>query len=400
MSRRSGFCLHAVSRSKLASVLGRAASVAALAGAMSATAAWAGVTVEQAMKLAPVQKDVDYDRPAAADLAKCTIKAEKIAGKTGWVVRDGQGQTLRNFVDSNANNVVDLWCYYKDGIEVYRDIDSNFNGKADQCRWLNTAGSRWGLFASDDGKDSRIETWKMISAEEVTAEVIAALRDNDFTRFERLLIPAKELQALGLGPAKTAEINRRVAGAKAAFAELAKQQKIVGPKSRWTYFGAVRPGIVPAGVDGSEADVMVYENVFAMVETDGKSGGQLPIGALVRSGDTWRLIAVPSAKEAADDEKVGGVMAPARPFGDSSDPLGGRPTAEAQSLMDELGKLDKETPAGQNELIQQNIRRADILEKLADATEGEQRVEWLKQLSDSVERRLAGGSLSRGRGAA
>ena len=32
-------------------------------------------TAEQALRLAPVQKDVEYDRPE--DLSKCTIKAEK-----------------------------------------------------------------------------------------------------------------------------------------------------------------------------------------------------------------------------------------------------------------------------------------------------------------------------------
>ncbi len=63
---------------------------------------------------------------------KCTIKAEKVDGQTGWVVRDPHGQILREFVDTNGDNVVDRWSYFKDGIEVYRDIDSNYNGKADQ----------------------------------------------------------------------------------------------------------------------------------------------------------------------------------------------------------------------------------------------------------------------------
>ena len=51
---------------------------------------------------------------------------------------------LRKFVDTNGDNVVDQWSYYKDGVEVYRDIDSNFNGKADQYRWFNTGGTPLG----------------------------------------------------------------------------------------------------------------------------------------------------------------------------------------------------------------------------------------------------------------
>ena len=71
---------------------------------------------------------------------------------------------LRRFVDTNDDNVVDQWSYYKDGLEVYRDIDSTFNGKADQYRWFNTGGSRWAIDANEDGV---IDSWKSISAEEV-----------------------------------------------------------------------------------------------------------------------------------------------------------------------------------------------------------------------------------------
>ena len=61
----------------------------------------------------------------------------------GWVVEDPRGITLRRFLDTNGDGKVDQWCYYKDGLEVYRDIDSDFNGKVDQCRWCSTAGTRW-----------------------------------------------------------------------------------------------------------------------------------------------------------------------------------------------------------------------------------------------------------------
>ena len=72
------------------------------------------------------------------------------------MVKNGAGQMLRIFVDTNADNTVDQWSYYKDGVEVYRDIDSNHNGKADQCRWLNTAGTRWGIDKNEDRDDRRL----------------------------------------------------------------------------------------------------------------------------------------------------------------------------------------------------------------------------------------------------
>jgi hypothetical protein len=121
----------------------------------------------------PVQKGVDYDLPTTADISKCKINPKKTGGQMGgWIVEDPTGKILRRFLDTNGDNVVDTWCYCKDGIEVYRDIDANFNGKADQYRWFNTGGTRWGL---DSNEDSTIDSWKCISVEEATAEIVAAL---------------------------------------------------------------------------------------------------------------------------------------------------------------------------------------------------------------------------------
>ena len=105
-----------------------ASIVAAAALTAGGAAAWgAAPSPVQALKLAPVQKDVDCDRPSPAEAAKCTIKAEKREGRTGWVIRDADGRILREFVDTNGDNVVDRWSYYKDGVEVYRDIDTKFD---------------------------------------------------------------------------------------------------------------------------------------------------------------------------------------------------------------------------------------------------------------------------------
>lgn len=123
----------------------------------------ASPTAEQALGLQPVQKDVEYDRPAADAVAKCSIQVEKVGKASGWVVKSEDGRTLRRFIDTDGDNTVDQWSYYADGLEVYRDVDSNANGKADQCRWLNTGGSRWAVDTNEDGK---VDAWKSISAEE------------------------------------------------------------------------------------------------------------------------------------------------------------------------------------------------------------------------------------------
>ena len=103
---------------------------------LAAAAQAAKPTPSDALKLVPVLSDVEFDRPAPADIEKCVVDVETVGGISGWVVKSESGQILRRFLDTNGDNKVDQWCYFKDGIETYRDIDANFNNKADQFRWL------------------------------------------------------------------------------------------------------------------------------------------------------------------------------------------------------------------------------------------------------------------------
>ncbi len=328
-------------------------------------------TVSQALGIKPLQKDVDCDQPAADEIEKCTMKAEKSAGKTGWVLRNSKGQMIRNFIDTDGDNRVDQWSYFKDGVEIYRDIDSNHNGKADQCRWLNTAGTRLG---TDKNEDRVIDTWEVISPEEVSSELVAAIRDHDRPRFERLLVNAGELDALGLGPAKLEEAQKRAAAAAAGFEQFARSQKVINRQSTWVYFGGGRPGTIPQGTDDSTADITAYENVAAMVDTDGKTG-QLPIANLIKIENTWKLIDLPT--EAAVPLIALG------PHVDKSDrravASSDGPSEKARDWMDRLSDLDK-LPSPTLEQIKQ---KCDILKDLAEeAKPGEDRAGWYRQLAD------------------
>jgi hypothetical protein len=189
----------------------------AVAGLFAPRITQAAPTVDVALQLAPVQPGVDYDKPGAEEAKACTIKAEKIGGSTAWVVRGAGGGVLRQFSDSNNDNVVDTWSYFRGGLEVYRDIDANFNGKADQYRWFHTAGSRWGLDRNEDGK---LDSWKSISAEEASEEVVAALKTKDAARFARLLVAKEDIAKLGLPKPLVDSLTQRVTAAPQAFAKL------------------------------------------------------------------------------------------------------------------------------------------------------------------------------------
>jgi thiol-disulfide isomerase/thioredoxin len=353
-------------------------------------------TAADALNFKPMQRDIDYDLPAEKDLAKCTIKAEKINGQTGWIVRDANGQILREFVDTNKDNVVDRWSYFKDGVEVYRDIDENFNGKADNHRWLNTAGTRWGLNRNEDG---RIDSWAKISPEEVTAELVMALRDRDEARFARLLVLPSELKLLGLSPEKSKELSDKVGNATTVFKDILRRQKIVGPKTTWVHFGATKPGLVPAGTDGSKDDLIAYENVLAMIETEGKDG-QLPVGTIVKVGDLWRLIDAPPLPDATGKtpESTGFFFAVFNRPAQQVENVPGAPSEKVQQLIDEAQKLDTEInkTASREQQAKLNDRRADLMEQVIEEIDAKERAVWVRGFADTVSAAVQGGTYSNG----
>jgi hypothetical protein len=352
--------------------------------------AWASAatpSVEQALKLKPAQPDVEYDRPTAEQAAGCKIVAKTTNGHIGWIVEGPDGVVLRKFVDTDGDNRVDQWSYYKDGLEVYRDIDTKQTGKPNEFRWFHTGGSRWGIDANGDGV---IDVWRSISAEEVTSEVVAALAKRDARRFARLLLTADELRSLGLGPARTEGIAAKINKALAEFAAAAARQKVIGPDAVWVQFSAGRPGVVPAGTDQSTQDVRVYENVAAMVASGGRHA-QVQIGTLVRVGDVWRAIDLPQpvAEGQTADAAAGGFF-----FQASSQPHGETvPTGAAdatQKLLADLVQLDEAFKPGSDgaspaEHARYTSRRADLLDQIAAAAKTpDERASWLRQSADML----------------
>lgn len=360
----------------------------------------ASPTAEQALGLVPVQgSEVDYDRPTADEAPKCTIKAEKLGNQSGWLVLSPSGQVLRRFSDTNGDNVVDLWCYYRGGSEVYRDIDSDFNSKADQFRWLNSGGSRWALDKDEDGK---IDSWKQISAEEVSAEVAIALARGDRSRFERLLLSTDELAGLGLGEAKRKELSETVAGAASEFQALAAKQRQLGAKTVWMDFGATQPGVIPAGSDGSTADLVVYENVLAVVDTDGQHG-EVQLGTLVRVGDVWRVVEAPALLEDGQKEFAERGRFFARPAGQLETSTGeGEAKAQGekmQALFTQLEALEKkaEQAGSPEEFVKLTNERIGLLEEvLAGAQEPAEREQWIRQLADALSVAVQSGNYAEG----
>jgi thiol-disulfide isomerase/thioredoxin len=359
-----------------------ACGIAAASAFLQDYAVAATPSVQQALELRPIQKDIELQNLDAAAVKAAKVRDIESKEISGWEVVASDGSMLRRFADTNGDKKIDLWCYFNSGVEVYRDIDVNFNGRPDQYRWLGTAGSRWGL---DENEDGRIDLWKQISPEEVTAEVVTALRDSDSDRFAALMITPRELSDLGLGAEKSQLVESKAKRALREFSDLAERQKAVGKSAEWVQFAAPTPGVVPSGTDGSTQDVLAYENAVAMF-TDGSENGQIMVGTIVKSGSAWRLIDLPSVGN--DGESVaqssGNLFAAASPAMTGAN---SNLNSKTQELVTKLESIDAQLSKIEEpkESTPLHAQRADVIEALAaSAADAAERETWIRQLVDTM----------------
>ena len=347
---------------------------------------------KDALALRPVQKDAVFETVPTDQTSSCKVTDVDSDRIGGWEVTSSEGVVLRRFLDTNGDKRIDLWSYYNFGVEAYRDIDSDFNGKADQYRWLGNTGTRWGI---DKDEDGRIDRWKRISAEEVSAEIVAAVRDADVNRFINLLITPSELESLGLGSDKASEIDRRAKRAAAGFRDFAGKQKAIDQSAQWLQFAAPAPGLLPAGTDGSTDDIVVYENVVSMYEQDGKSN-QLAVGTLVQVGETWRIIGLPNiASDQTLTASTGVFFTPAS-VAAARIPAGSAP--EMEKLYEQLDELDIQlSKASDSEAAKLHQARVAVVQKLIQNSDSaENRTNWTRQLIDTVSVAVQGGRFPEG----
>ena len=342
--------------------------------------------IKQALKLSPRQKGIDFDSPDANQVNDCQIaRAKETYGVPGWLVYDNTNRLIRVFLDKNEDGDLDQWSYYKNGIEVYRDLDSNFDKKKDQYRWMGSAGIRWGI---DSNQDGSIDAWKAISAEEVSEEVFFAFQTNDVKRFERLLITSSELKEMQLGKRMYDIVSKSVANARTSFPKIASAQRSLTKASEFVDFGGARPALVPAGRENIEQDVIVYDNAQTLFET-GSKYGQISLGTVVQVGNNWRVLEAPEFMNRAKPVTNGSLFFPMQTIsplvvdGDDrttvSDKLG--------KMFEQYEMLEKKlsgAKAGAATSKLQKQRAQLFVAMITEQTGEEDRKNWLRQMSDTV----------------
>lgn len=326
-------------------------------------------SIGQILAFTPRQTGVDCAYPSEEQQKSCKISVVKGRKGSGWLLADAAGAPLRRFYDSNDDNHVDVWSYYKDGAEVYRETDSNFNRKPDQFRWLHAGGTKWGVDVNEDG---RIDSWKVISPEEISQEILMAVAANDYGRLQALLMTEAEIKALEMAPAEAQRIRENLKQCQTKFDELCAKVKGL-TKPTWLHLETSAPQCRPADEAGSRYDLVKHPRGTVLFEAAGKSDW-LQTGEMVKIGDAWRLVEGPM-HGAAGEQPMPAPAAATSP--------------KIQKLLEELAEIDKTPPmtgmpGANNEVVKYNLRRADVLEKIIAEVPAKDRDTWIRQLADSL----------------
>ncbi|MCH2210154.1 MAG: redoxin domain-containing protein [Fuerstiella sp.] len=335
----------------------------------------------------PLQNDVEYETPPAADFARCRVEVEHENGSAGFVVYGPAGQVLRRFTDTNGDQNPDVFRYYRHGLEVYRDIDSNFNRKPDQYRWMNLGGARWGLDTNEDGK---IDEWKMISAPEAAQVAVEAMTRNDAQILTTVLVNASDIRQLNIDRSVAQEMLKSVARPAAQLKQLLASSRTINKNTEWVRFDPPVPGLIPADGKRFKTDLMVYENAMAFVRNRSVSetDNLVLIGEMVRVGDVWKLTQLPRPLDEKNSQiSIGGILmqpANAQSMVTAADSV----PKEMQQFLKKLEVIDSSMP-GQNatatDLIEYNRKRANIIEQIIPLVKSEKlRNDWIRQYADGL----------------
>ena len=353
-----------------------------LAGLAGTDLAAAAPTVEKLLEYVPRQK-ADVSTPTAAEFSACTVDLEKgtpVGGKTptAWVLKDGQGRVLRKFHDTTGAGAVNRWSYFKDGQEVYREEDTNGNAKADQYRWLGANGSKWGVDTAETGK---IDKWLVISAEEVSQEILAAVIAKDDKRLQALMLTQEDVTALGLPAAEVERLKEKMNKTGEQFQKTCAALIGLSEKTEWVHLETKLPETVPADVLGAKADLTHYQRATILYQDGaGKAAKHdwLQTGELIQVGKAWRIVSAPVAGvdtgvDTTKNNDGGPTQVPI--------PLG------ADKLIQELKDVDSGKPAQtREEIVAYNMKRAAILtrivELIAKPEDAAKRDVWVKQVAE------------------
>jgi Thioredoxin-like len=325
-------------------------------------------SVAQLLEIKPRFGDVAISNPTGEELKDCQVRNVLNSDKKniGVELIDGRKQVVRRYFASKDSAKMNVWSFYKDGVEVFRQIDSDLDGKVDQYRWLGSAGMKWGVSRNQDGK---IDAWQIIAAEEVAQEAFTALATGDFARLKALYISPDEIKALGLPQAAAAKMLQAQQAAAAKFQQaLGKQPNLA--KATFVRVDSGAPGCWLADGLGTPKDVIKFTSLSIMFETAAKQHDWFQTGEIVQVGQAWRLVDIAPEIETN--------VSP-------SNPQFEKLLAALGDIEQQIAKIPNDNMKPNKELAGHYYDRAALCEKIIAVAEAKEKETWYKQILDSLQ---------------
>ncbi|MFO0815585.1 MAG: thioredoxin-like domain-containing protein [Gemmatales bacterium] len=338
--------------------------------------------VAQILRWQPAQKGVVVAMPTAAEAAKCTVSGDPAAkqGQSVWLLKDEKGNTLRRFIDTNNDKYPDIFSYYKDGLEVYREVDTKFAGKPDRFYWLNNAGSRIGVSKAGNGT---IDTWVALSLEELSQEVMKAVATKDPNRYAALLVTEADLDTIGVAATEAERIKNGLKNVPSQFAQVAAKFNM-NDSTKWLHVETDVPSRLLAESTGWKQDVVIHGRAMILCETNGKTD-YIQLGDIIHVGETWKLKDAPTTLDTANTTSLIAGNNPAAATSTTT-PVEDGPLQKAlKSLADLDAKAPQDVGNGPNAaMVQYHSQRAEVINRIVTACPEKEREAWYKQLIDSL----------------
>jgi hypothetical protein len=335
---------------------------------LSAQAQLPAVTAESAVKVMPRQPGVNITTPAPAQVAQCKVDPipdpKNPKSSIGYVVRDAQGQPVRQFVSYDGKSF-NILVYFVNGVEAYREIFPPGTSEPWQFRWLGANGSKWGLDRDHDGK---IDEWVAISPEELSQELLQAILTRDANRAQVLTLSKANAESLGLPPAEAQKLLARAAGASKKVAETADSVKL-SADARWGHLELAAPQTTPADALGGREDLVAYKNGTILIH-DGANTKVVQLGEIVQVGRAWKLVDGPIGPGEASSQAGNAAPIP----------------KEIEELVAKLNDLDKVDQSGfkAEDIAKHNARRVEILEHIVARLSPDKQETWVRLLIDAL----------------
>ena len=338
---------------------------------------------------------VEIETPPEDQWGQCEV--EPIRGQdSGYVVTGPQKQVLRRILDADGDNTIELFIYYNQGMEVYREWDADGAEKnakgtpvvnSDNFRWVNFGGTKWGV---DTDGDRKIDRWKRISAAEAAAVAAEAVLEGDAAKLATVLATDDDLEQLGVADAIRNDVAEQLADPARQLAKMRDESAMLQARPTFQSVNTGQPGLILPG-ESARRELEVVENSNALVNVPGGTMGIVSLSEMVRVGaagdpDVWKLTALPRPVEGNGQIVLGGpLIQPVGRYGSDDLDRGGLDPKVAE-LLGELAKLNDDRPeegAPDKEKLAFAAKQLKLHRELFKEDKSDDRPFWLTTQADT-----------------